>query len=191
MPDKRCYCDHRLWMWLIYTHYNELFPQHCNALLFQGSVKTFSFYFPFTPWRRYHRFIKFIETIHPRLLLVSFNKTAQIRIIQRADSLEWTSQTTMTFVSFISNMHYMWRITRGNILYFYIHVYITCSCVDIFFVITELMFSTKMNQRLFKIWVFLSFLFRNGPNSIFSSSSHWWVCLWVYLCYVWFSSEKH
>ncbi len=26
----------------------------------------FSFYFPFSPWRRYHRFIKYVEMIHPR-----------------------------------------------------------------------------------------------------------------------------
>ncbi len=30
--------------------------------------KRFSFYFPFSLWRRYHRFIKFIEIIHPRSL---------------------------------------------------------------------------------------------------------------------------
>ncbi len=39
--------------------------------------KRFSFYFPFSPWRRYHRFIKFVGIIHPRSLLVSFDQTKQ------------------------------------------------------------------------------------------------------------------
>ncbi len=32
------------------------------------------FYLPFTPWRRYHGFIKFSKIIHPRSLLVSFDE---------------------------------------------------------------------------------------------------------------------
>ncbi len=40
----------------------------CKALW-----KRFSFNFPFLPWRRYNRF-KFVEMIHPRSLLVSFDK---------------------------------------------------------------------------------------------------------------------
>ncbi len=41
---------------------------------FKVPWKRCSFYFPFTPWRRYHRFIKFVEIIHPRSLLISFEK---------------------------------------------------------------------------------------------------------------------
>ncbi len=44
--------------------------------------KRFSFYFPFTPWRRYHRVIKFVEIIHPRSLLVSFNSSQLARLFK-------------------------------------------------------------------------------------------------------------
>ncbi len=48
MPDKLCCCcgDHSLYG-CDYTQYTELFPHHCNALLLQGSVKTFQLLFSF------------------------------------------------------------------------------------------------------------------------------------------------
>ncbi len=43
MPDKRCCCcDH-----ILYGCDTELFPHHCNTLLFQGSMKTFQLLFSF------------------------------------------------------------------------------------------------------------------------------------------------
>ncbi len=52
MPDKRYCCDHRLCFFFRlygcdYTQYTELFPHHCNALLSQGSMKTFQLLFSF------------------------------------------------------------------------------------------------------------------------------------------------
>ncbi len=47
MPDKRCCCcDHKLYG-CDYTQYTELLPHHCNALLLQGSMKTFQLLFSF------------------------------------------------------------------------------------------------------------------------------------------------
>ncbi len=47
MPDKRCCCcEHKLYG-CDYTQYTELFPHHWNALLLQGSVKTFQLLFSF------------------------------------------------------------------------------------------------------------------------------------------------
>ncbi len=46
MPDRRCCCDHKLYG-CDCTRYTELFPHHCNALLSQGSVKTFMPLFSF------------------------------------------------------------------------------------------------------------------------------------------------
>ncbi len=70
MPDKRCCCDHILYGY-DYTQFSLIIVTCCFR---KARWKRFSFYFPFTPWRRYHRFIKFDEIIHPPVLLVSFDK---------------------------------------------------------------------------------------------------------------------
>ncbi len=77
MSDKRCCCcDHRFMD--VITHNSWSFsltivmPFFCKVPL-----KRFSFYFPFLPWRSYHRFIRF-EIIHPRPLLNSFDETPQL-----------------------------------------------------------------------------------------------------------------
>ncbi len=57
----------------VITHNTQSFSLTIVTCCFcKAPWKPFSFYFPFTPWRWYHRFI---EIIHPRSLLVSFEET--------------------------------------------------------------------------------------------------------------------
>ncbi len=63
----------------VITHNTRIFSLTIvTQLLCKALWKRFSFYFPFTPWRRYHRFIKFVEIIHPRSLSQLWRNSSQL-----------------------------------------------------------------------------------------------------------------
>ncbi len=118
MPDKRCCCDHRS-MDVITCNTQRLSLITVTRSFFKFPWKRFSFIFLFSPWRRYHRFIKFVRMMHPCLLLVSFDEllSASTKVTSKTwtrdalkvDNTGFSDKTCLRFRS-----RYMWRIMYGN-----------------------------------------------------------------------------